>query len=63
MVRGVPERGNQSLDDFGRKMETVNDNFGEHVLHVIHEAREHSDDGGTDKEERRIDLDLVYQCP
>ena len=62
VVRGVPEGGNQSLDHFGRKMETVNDNFGEHVLHVIHESGEHPDNGRTNKKERRIDFDLTEQC-
>ena len=59
MERGVPERGNQSLDDFWRKVESIDDNGGHYVLDMVHEAYEHADECSPDEEERRIDLNLA----
>ena len=61
VVCGIPECGNQRLDDFGREVEPIDDDDGKNLLDVVHEPGEHADDGGPDEEERRIDLDLAYE--
>ena len=58
----VPEYGNESLDDFWRKVESVNDDDLEYVLHMVHKTREHADNGCPNEEERRVNLDLANQC-
>ena len=58
----VPEHGDERLDDFRRKVESVNDDDLEHVLYVVHESCEHADYGSPDEEERRVNLNLANQC-
>ena len=57
----IPECGDERLDDFWRKMEPVDNNNREHVLHVVHESGEHPDDYRADEQKRRVDLNLAHQ--
>lgn len=61
MVCGEPERGNQRLGNFGRKMESVDDDDRENLLDVVHESCEHAEENSCDEEERRVNLDLADQ--
>ena len=61
MVCGIPECGNQRFDDFGRKVESIDDDDGKCLLNVVYEPGEHAHDGGPDEEEGRIDLDLAHE--
>ena len=58
----VPEYGDERLDDFRRKVESVNNDDFEHVLHMVYKTRKHADHGCTDEEERRVNLNLANQC-
>ena len=58
----VPEYGDERLDDFWRKVESVNNDDFEHVLHVVHETCEHADYGSSDEEEWCVNLNLANQC-
>ena len=57
----VPEHGDERLDDFRRKVESVNDDDFEHVLHVVYESCEHADNGCPNEEKRRVNLNLANQ--
>ena len=57
----IPEYGDESLDDFWRKVKTVDDDDGEDGLHVVHETSEHPDDCRSDEEEGGVDFDLANQ--
>ena len=57
----VPEHGDERLDDFWRKVESVNDDDLEHILHMVYKTCEHADYGCTDEEERRVNLNLANQ--
>ena len=57
----VPEYGDERLDDFRRKVETVNDDDFEHVLYVVYKTCEHADHGCPNEEERRVNLNLANQ--
>ena len=61
MECGIPECRNQGLDDFRRKMETVDNNNREHVLNVVHEPGEHPDDNRPDEQKRSVNLNLAHQ--
>ena len=58
----VPEYGDERLDDFRRKVESVNNDDFEHVLHMVHETCEHADYGSPDEEEWCVNLNLANQC-
>ena len=57
----VPEYGDERLDDFRRKVKSVNDDDFEHVLHMVHETCEHADYGCPNEEKRRVNLNLANQ--
>ena len=42
-------------------MEPVDNNNREHVLHVVHESGEHSDDNRADEQKRCVDFNLAHQ--
>ena len=59
----IPECRDKYLEQFRRKMESVDHDHGEHVLHVVHESGEHPDKTGENEQEGGVNLDLADKRP